>query len=246
MQRATAPTFGDRGISPMVRNPVVARRPVATYGLIAANLAVFVVCVLQIRSADVSMAPLTMDWSLINPYVADGQWWRLLTAGFIHFSVIHIAVNMISLYLLGRDLEMALGIPRYLLLYFTSLLGGSAAVMLFGSDDVRTGGASGAIYGLMGAMLVVVLRAKVSPTPVITIIVFNLVFSFSVPGISILAHVGGLLFGAAAAAAVLFAPQYVLSQDKRTPQAVSKVGWIGLTALFVLSIALSVGAALVG
>lgn len=230
----------------MVANPVVAKRPIATYGLIAANIAVFIACVAQVGGLDgVDVAPLNLDWSLIHPYVADGQWWRLLTAGFIHFSVVHLAVNMISLYILGRDLEIVIGIPRYLMLYFTALFGGSAAVMIFDADS-RTGGASGAIYGLMGAMLIVVLRARVSPTPVIAIIGFNLVLSVTMPGISIAAHVGGLLFGAAAAAAILFAPQYVLSPAKRTPQAASRVGWIGLVALFVLSIALGVGSGLAG
>ncbi|MGC4960811.1 rhomboid family intramembrane serine protease [Gordonia sp. DT218] len=237
----TQPTFADRGIRPMVTKPMVAARPYATYGLIAVNLVVFAICVMQAKGVDMVRSPLFVDWALVKPWVAGGDYWRLLTAGFLHFSVTHIALNMISLYILGRDLEVAIGIPRYLAVYVTSLLGGSAAVMAFGSVAVNAG-ASGAIYGLMGAVLVIVLKARVSPVPVISIIVLNLVLSVTIPGISLLAHVGGLVFGAAAAAGIIFLPQWVLSPQRRTAASVSRVGWVSVAVLLVIALAIGIGA----
>ncbi len=244
MQRTTVPQFGDRGIRPMVAKPLVASRPYATYGLIAANVVVFAICALQARGVDMLRSQLFVDWALYKPWVADGEYWRLLTAGFLHFSVTHIAVNMLSLYILGRDLEIAIGIPRYLGVYLTSLLGGSAAVMVLGADNAVNAGASGAIYGLMGAVLVVVLKARASPTPVITIIVLNLVLSVTIPGISLLAHVGGLVFGAAATAGIIFGPQWVLAPERRTAAAASRIGWIAVIGLLVMAVVIGVGAGL--
>ncbi|MGV9860020.1 rhomboid family intramembrane serine protease [Gordonia sp. NPDC003425] len=246
MQRTTVPTFGDQGVRPVAPKAVVARRPIATYGLIAINVAVFIACVIEARSFDAGLAPLFQHGDLVGLYVSDGQYWRLLTAGFLHFTVLHIAVNMISLYILGRDLEIALGIGRYLMVYFISLFGGSAAVMLFEANNVRSAGASGAIYGLMGAMLVVVLKARISPTPVLVIIGVNLALSFSMPGISVAAHVGGLVFGAAATAAVVYLPGLVLSPQTLTADRAARVGWIALCALLVVAIGIGVGAGALG
>ncbi|UEA61525.1 rhomboid family intramembrane serine protease [Gordonia otitidis] len=238
-QRAAPAAVGAQTIS----SPAVARRsPIGTYALIAVNVVIFALCVIQAKSFDAGLAPLFQHGDLVRAYVADGEYWRLLTAGFLHFTVAHIALNMISLYILGRDLEAALGLGRYLMVYFIALFGGSAAVMLFEAANVRSAGASGAIYGLMGAVLVVVLKAKVSPTGVITIIVINLVFSVTMPGISLAAHVGGLVFGAAATAAIIYLPGVVLSRESRTQQNASRVGWIALVVLLVIAIGLGVAA----
>ncbi|MFW0783703.1 rhomboid family intramembrane serine protease [Gordonia sp. CPCC 206044] len=241
MQRSTAPQFGDRGIHPMVAKPMVASKPYATYALIAVNLIVFAIWVYQAQGFEWRDSRLFVDWALVKPWVAGGDYWRLFTAGFLHFTVTHVAVNMISLYILGRDLEIAIGIPRYLGVYCTALLGGSAAVMLFGSDTAINAGASGAIYGLMGAVLVVVLKAKASPVPVISIIVLNLVLSVTIPGISLLAHMGGLVFGAAATAGIIVLPQWVLSPERRTATNVSRVGWISIAALLIVALAVGIG-----
>ncbi|VFA88946.1 Rhomboid protease gluP [Gordonia paraffinivorans] len=234
------PDFGDRGIRPMATTRVVPTKPYVTYGLIAVNVLVFLLCAAQAGFGDPGAAPLFAEGDLLKSDVASGEYWRLLTAGFLHFSVMHIAVNMLSLYILGRDLELALGMFRYLAIYLIALLGGSAAVMLFEADRAVTAGASGAIYGLMGAMLVIILKARVSPVPVLSIIAFNVVLSFSLPGISVLGHLGGLAFGAAATAAVVYFPGLVLPPGGRTPEAASRVGWVALAALFVLAIALGV------
>ncbi|NKY94271.1 rhomboid family intramembrane serine protease [Gordonia sputi] len=221
--------------------PRVSRNtPIGTYALIAVNVVIFALCVIQAKSFDAGLAPLFQHGDLVRADVANGEYWRLLTAGFLHFTVMHIALNMISLYILGRDLETALGHSRFLMVYFIALFGGSAAVMLFEAGNVRSAGASGAIYGLMGAMLVIVVKARISPTGVITIIVINLVFSVTMPGISLAAHVGGLVFGAAATAAVIYLPATLLPDESRTQRNASRVGWIALVVLLIVAIALGV------
>ena len=116
--------------------------------------------------------------------LAHHEYWRLITSGFLHLSPMHIAVNMFSLYILGTMLEPILGTGRFLQIHLTSLFGGSAAVALFAGENTATAGASGAIYGLMGAMLVIVLKLKAPAGQVIAVIAINLVISISVPGIS--------------------------------------------------------------
>ncbi|MFW0789990.1 rhomboid family intramembrane serine protease [Gordonia sp. CPCC 205333] len=183
-------------------------RPLVTYTLIAINVAVFGICAAQANSTDVAayLPPLFDRWALSGIDLAAGEYWRLLTAGFLHLSLIHLGVNMVSLYLLGVSLEPALGPRQYTAIYLTALFGGSAAVAVFGKPEVLTAGASGAIYGLMGALLVLVLRARTSVAPVIGIIAVNVVLSLTLPNISILAHLGGLLFGAISAAVFVFVP----------------------------------------
>ena len=87
--------------------------------------------------------------------VRDGEWWRLLTAGFLHIGPIHLLFNMLALWVLGRDMEAVLGHGRFLAVYLISLLGGSAAVMLFYAPSSEVAGASGAVFGLMGGLAVV-------------------------------------------------------------------------------------------
>jgi membrane associated rhomboid family serine protease len=108
---------------------------------------------------------------------------------------------------IGRDLEVALGKWRFLVVYLLALLGGSTAVMLFGDPLSSVAGASGAIYGLFGGIAVVVFRAKMNPTPVLTLLAINIVLSITLPGISLLGHLGGLVVGALATAAMVYAPR---------------------------------------
>ncbi|MGH3720943.1 MAG: rhomboid family intramembrane serine protease [Pseudonocardiaceae bacterium] len=180
--------------------------------LIAVNVAVFVVTATQAGSLSENyLAPLFSLWALQPAAVAQGAWWQLLTSGFLHIGPLHIAFNMIALWVLGRDLEPALGKVRFLVVYLVSLLGGSLAVFLFADQFGDTAGASGAVFGLMGSLAVVLIRMRLSPRPALTIIVLNVIISFAVPNISILGHLGGLVFGAAVTAAMLYAP-------KRTPR----------------------------
>jgi membrane associated rhomboid family serine protease len=134
---------------------------------------------------------------LFGPYVANGDWWRLLTAAFLHYGPIHLAMNMYGLYLAGSLLEHVIGRWRFLLLYLASGLSGSAGALL-ASYLGGTVGASGAIFGIFGALFVLERRRHIATGGQIAgLIVLNLVFTFAVPGISIGGHVGGLIGGAA-------------------------------------------------
>nr|WP_246371622.1 rhomboid family intramembrane serine protease [Gordonia humi] len=231
-QRATTPA------------PTVARRamqPVVTYTLIAINVVVFASVMLQAGGSDLRYSSIYQHTVLVNGAGFENQYWRLLTSGFLHQSLPHLAINMFSLYIIGADLERALGRARYLAIYLVGLLGGSAAVMALQSGVSLTAGASGAIYGLMGALLVILLKMKAPVTTVVVVIVINLVFSFTVPNISIFAHLGGLVFGAASAGAVIWLPTVVLAPDKRTQAAVDRIGWYGLIALAVVALAIGAG-----
>jgi len=126
--------------------------------------------------------------------------WQMLTAAFLHGSWLHLLFNMYTLYIFGQVLEPMLGRARFIALYLIAAFGGSVAVLLFSNPASTVVGASGAIYGLMGAYFVL-LRAIGERSGQLTgLIAINLIFSFISPGISWQAHIGGLLVGAAVAA----------------------------------------------
>lgn len=172
-------------------------RPVVTLALVFINVAVFVV--------DLGK-PTRLDGALFGrgfsvqagrvAGVAEGDWWRMVTAGFLHANPLHLAFNMIALWSLGQLLEPELGRLRFLLLYASSLLAGSFGVLLLNPND-RTVGASGAVFGLFGALIVLQLSRGISPwqTGIGGILVVNLLITFLVPNISIGGHLGGLAGG---------------------------------------------------
>jgi membrane associated rhomboid family serine protease len=124
------------------------------------------------------------------------DYWRLVTSGFLHLDILHIASNMYVLYWVGRLLEPAIGRPRFVAIYLTGLLAGSFGVFIV-SPLSQTAGASGAIFGLMGAAFTEAHRRGVDQVrnQLVILIVVNLVITLSVPGISIGAHIGGLIGG---------------------------------------------------
>jgi membrane associated rhomboid family serine protease len=141
--------------------------------------------------------------------VAHGQWWRILTSGFLHENLLHIGFNMWVLYYLGMMLEPALGRVKFATIYAVSLLTGSLGALLV-SPHAITVGASGAIFGLMGAAAVE-MRARQIPlmqSGVGGLIAINLIISFSIPGISWGGHVGGLIGGALAAVVIRLGDRY--------------------------------------
>ncbi len=168
-------------------------------------------------------------WFLVGAFVDNGEWWRLVTAMFLHGSLIHLGFNMLALYWLGSVVEQMLGTPRYLLVYFVSGLAGSAGALVSSSAFQPTVGASGAIYGVLGALLILEYRATGTfAGPALTLIVINLAFTFAIPGISWGGHIGGLVGGILAT--------FVLdeSRRRRIPAlgAVVVVG-IGLASLVI-------------
>jgi membrane associated rhomboid family serine protease len=134
-----------------------------------------------------------------GPLIAHGDWWRVITAGFLHFGIIHIAFNMYLLYVLGKMLEPAIGSLRYGIVYMTSLLAGSLGAMIL-EPQTPSAGASGAIFGLMGLALVIAKSRGINEAvrQIGGLIVINLVLTFGYSGISKGAHLGGLIGGALA------------------------------------------------
>jgi membrane associated rhomboid family serine protease len=198
-----------------------ARQPtLVTYTLMALNFAVFAWLALQDPDSLSGTGRLTqgqIDLGLIKSGVLStgqaigleqGEWYRLVTAGFLHFGIIHIAFNMLLLFQLGQLLEPAIGRVRFALLYFAALLAGSAGALLLSPNEL-VGGASGAVFGLMGAAFVGLRHRGVNPltTGIGTVLVLNLLLTFTISGISIGGHIGGLIGGAAAGWVVL-APNY--------------------------------------
>jgi membrane associated rhomboid family serine protease len=175
-----------------------------TYGLIAVNVIVYFAEAAQgIGLRGTRGSSVIGDGAVYGPAIADGEWWRLLTAGFIHAGLVHLAFNMIALWWLGPALEGYLGSLRMSAIYLSSLLWGSAGALI-ASADARTVGASGGVYGLMAALLVIQRQRGMAllGSGVGALLGVNLVITFLVPGISIGGHLGGLVGGAAAAYAL--------------------------------------------
>jgi membrane associated rhomboid family serine protease len=178
--------------------------PTATYVLIGLNVLLFIGATAGGSSfAGRPEGSVVADLGLFGPAVEAGDWWRLVTSGFMHAGVIHILFNMYILYWLGTMLEPVLGHVRFVALYFTSLLCGSFGVLLL-SPDRLTVGASGAVFGLMGAAFVLQRLRGVDPmqSGIGPVILLNLGITFVIPGISIGGHLGGLIGGAATAYAM--------------------------------------------
>ncbi|MHA6791921.1 rhomboid family intramembrane serine protease [Pseudonocardia bannensis] len=210
-------------------------RPIVVPVLIALNVVVFAWTVLQAGSLGANVrASLFREWALVPGLVADGECWRVLTSGFLHIGPLHLVFNMMALWIIGRDIEIVLGRGRFLAVYLVALLGGSAAVMLFYPPDARVAGASGAVFGLMGGLAVVLRRLKVPAGQVLGLIAVNVVISIVLPGVSLIGHLGGLVVGAVATAALVYAPA------RNRPR--YQVGaLVGLTVLLSAVIVLSVG-----
>jgi membrane associated rhomboid family serine protease len=171
-------------------------RPLVTYLLVAINVAIFVVDQATSHGSNPNDS-LSARGGLFGPAVAHGDWWRPITAGFLHVNLIHVGFNMFLLFQLGMLLEPAIGRIPFLVLYFMALVGGSCLVLGLDPNDL-TVGASGAVFGLMGAAFVGLRSRGIDPftTGIGPLIVINLIFTFAVSGISIGGHIGGLISGA--------------------------------------------------
>ena len=185
-------------------------RPSVTLGLIVANVVVYGLQVLNPGSPGSGLDQLSAQYGQWPVAVAlDNQYYRLFTAMFLHASVLHIGFNMLVLWMLGPNLEQVLGHVRFGVLYVVAGLGGSVASFWFSDPGIVGIGASGAIFGLMGAYVVVgrALRADISQ--VVGLIALNVVIGFVAGGIDWRAHLGGLVTGALVAAVFAYAPARV-------------------------------------
>jgi membrane associated rhomboid family serine protease len=180
------------------------------------TVAIIIVCVLAfLGSGSFGLGSsggsrLLNDFALFGPAIdANNEYWRLITGGFLHAGLLHIAFNMYLLWILGNMLEPTLGSGRFAALYFTALLWGSFGALLLTPDAV-TVGASGAVFGLMGAAAVELRSRGINPfqTDIGMLILFNLALSFVLSGISIGGHIGGLIGGALAGIALGYADRH--------------------------------------
>lgn len=176
--------------------------------LIAVNVAIYLLTAVLAQSPmENADSPFFRAFVGFDPAIADGQPWRLLTAGFLHFGPFHVLVNMMSLWFL-RDVEIALGRARFLALYLLAVLGGGIAEFVFGGLGKQLAGASGAVYGVLGALVVLVIRLKrPGANQLIGYVVFlTLITYWVIPNVSLLGHLGGLVVGVALTAAFVYSP----------------------------------------
>jgi membrane associated rhomboid family serine protease len=161
-------------------------------------------------------------------FVQSGEWWRPITAAFLHVGPLHLVLNMLALLVFGSELERQLGRWRFLGVYLVAVLGGAAAIQLFGDPARPVAGASTAIYGLLGALGVLMLARRQDVRGIVTLLAINVLISF-LPGVSLLGHLGGLVAGAAAAGLLL--------ATRRRPQAQV----VALVCLGILLLAVALG-----
>jgi membrane associated rhomboid family serine protease len=206
-----------------------------TKGLIGISVLVYLLQIAQAGNINGRAGEIWIRGSLIGGFVADGEWWRLVTSAFIHASPIHLLFNMIMLWWFGSALEGLLGRVRYLGVVLVSILGGSAGALLATQANELTVGASGAVFGILGAGVVLERRQiMVFGGGALAVVVLNLMLTFLIPGISIGGHLGGLAGGAAATLA--------LSRFGRGHAAYGRLGVegaVGLVVVAVLSIAVA-------
>jgi membrane associated rhomboid family serine protease len=220
------------------------RAPILTYALIAANIALFVLTNKVGASSGIGFGGATLNslgnrLVLFGPAVASGQDYRLVSAAFIHYGILHIAVNMYALYLLGGVFERYAGHVRFAAVYFTAALTGSFGALIL-SPNAATAGASGAIFGVMGALFVLERQRGMAllQSPIGGLILINLIITFGIPGISVGGHIGGLIGGALAG--------FALSGYGRGHMAYGRLGVlsvIGIAAIAIVSVAGSLAVA---
>jgi membrane associated rhomboid family serine protease len=197
--------------------------------LIGINVVVYLVTLAQGGTIGRAGGDLYARWALFGPLVAEGEWWRLITATFLHGSLIHLAFNMLFLWWIGAPVEEAIGRWRFLLIYIVSGLAGSAGALLL-SPNAITVGASGCLFGIFGAAVVFERqRSYVLGGAALTIMLLNLAISFVIPGISIGGHLGGLAGGALGALA--------LSRLGRTHAVYGRPGLLGIAGVLAVGLA---------
>ena len=204
----------------------------ATIALIAINVIVYLI---EIANGGGGLnnpsGRIIEDFGLYGPFVHEGEIYRLVTSGFLHANLLHIGFNMLLLFFLGRLLEPALGRWRFLALYFASLLAGSLGALILEPNSLGIG-ASGAIFGLAGATFVIARGRGMDALAgqIGFLIVFNLIFSFSSPNISIGAHVGGLIGGVICALAIVAGEKGMLGPNRRALEMAAMVA-VGVVAV---------------
>jgi len=197
--------------------------------LVGLNILVYLITVAQGAGINAPGGTLFSKWILYGPLVAHGDWWRLITAAFLHYGPFHLLLNMFALYWFGSLLEQRIGSGRFLLLYVVSGLAGSAGALVW-SPLVPTVGASGAIFGILGAGLVLEQqRDYVFGGSALGIIIINFILTFSISSISKGGHIGGLIGGIVCTLG--------LTRFGRGHAAYGRAGAIGIVTIAVVGVA---------
>ncbi len=206
----------------------------ATFVLIALNVAVFLAEIVSASGGfyTIEGSAIILDYGLFGHAVGEGEWYRLVTSGFLHAGLLHIGFNMFALFFLGRILEPSIGTPRFLAVYFASLFGGAFGALLL-SPDALTIGASGAIFGIFGATFVIA-RGRGFDSVASSIGVILLInLAFSVGGashISLGGHLGGLAAGLICGGAVILGDRGRLGAQHVAAEIAVMVG-VGIFAI---------------
>lgn len=223
-QKRAERRWGGRGSVTAVRSG----KPIVTYALLA--ITSFIGLIQLIPGLN---TPITQALAFFAPYLYPALFpfpfepWRLLTVLFVHGGFVHLALNMLALWMLGQSLEPMLGRARYLALYLISGLGGSVMVALIAPES-PTVGASGAIFGLMAALLIIGRHIGANVTGILVILGINFAFGFFAGGISWQAHLGGAIVGALVA--------FILTRTKRREQRTWQIVLLSATAVALLVI----------
>jgi membrane associated rhomboid family serine protease len=202
----------------------------ATYVLIAINLIAFVAEIGTGGTISSGGGSLYRDGGLFGPAVAHGDWYRIVTAGFLHAGLIHILFNMVALFFLGSLLEPGIGTPRFLAVYFVSLLAGSFGALLL-SPNALTVGASGAVFGLLSAAFIFARHRGLEQIAgqIGFFIILNIVFTINSSDVSVGAHLGGLVAGVLCGFLIVFA-----ERRARRPVELEVLGFVALGVLSVV------------
>jgi len=202
--------------------------PVATQAIIAVNVIAYLAELATGSGFGGVSGTVYENGALFGPLVAAGDWWRIVSSGFLHASLWHVALNMVFIWFIGRSLEPAIGTARFVVAYGASLLCGSLGVLLLEPNSIAVG-ASGAAFGLMGALIVEARSRGIDlwATGLIQIALLNFAFTFLGANIAIGAHLGGFVGG------ILVGVIYDQSDRRRLPREVSLAAGVvlGLVAL---------------
>jgi membrane associated rhomboid family serine protease len=211
----------------------------ATYALIALNVVAYLA---EVAGGGGGLSPssssVVFDFGLYGPFVADGEWYRLLTSGFLHASIIHIGFNMFALFFLGRLLEPGIGTARFVALYFASLFAGSFGAILL-SPDSLTIGASGAVFGIFGATFVIARSRGVDAlaSSIGVILLLNLAITFGNPEISIGGHLGGLAGGVLCALVIVAGERGMLGSRRLAMELLAMIAVGALSIVAAIAVA---------
>jgi membrane associated rhomboid family serine protease len=205
----------------------------ATFILIGLNVIAFLA---EIATGSGGLSEATgsviRNFSLLGNGVAEGEWYRLVTGGFLHAGLLHIGFNMFALLIVGRVLEPGIGTRRFVALYAASLLAGAFGALALTHPYEPTVGASGAIFGLFAAAAIMARGRGMNAlaSEIGFLIVINLVFTFSIPGISIGGHLGGLVGGAICSLAILAGERGMLG-PRRLPAELAVMALVGVASV---------------